>query len=426
MEEELGEAVPYWNWTEDDKVPDLYEGLKVPVRKGMDEECTCKPTGGRCGPSEHVQKNPDIKIDKENLRQNLTDAFKQLDFHKFQEKAMDAHNEIHISVGCELGAQATASYDPLFWLHHSFVDSQWAFYMELCKLRNGNCDGNLIEKSAWDDPMPPFNRRKLKNGFKNENERTLRHSTARATVDYEDNLCYKYEDLKFDDMSPEEFLENQNDGDELFALSEEDTDEIESGSDKPSAAKSASKKPQRGECGNVCKEVKGKKHCKELCTDVKSGAFVKTFVGVVLSKDSPSGVNAFDLCQDGECVKASHVSTFGINSKHADKPSEPRIDKENYKLTEVDVTAVMEKQGWTLKKDLTAKMTSTVMEGLPEPVVILKELGKGGKIVQSKVVLSPKEKRSHYGDLLEEYSKGSSKKESSKKHDKKAKRVRRA
>ena len=59
-------------------------------------------------------------------------------------------------------------------------------------------------------------------------------------------------------------------------------------------------------------------------------------------------------------------------------------------------------------------------------IVILKELGKGGKIVQSKVVLSPKEKRSHYGDLLEEYSKGSSKKESSKKHDKKAKRVRRA
>merc|ERR1711874_124325 len=167
-----------------------------------------------------------------------------------------------------------------------------------------------------------------------------------------------------------------------------------------------------GECGKVCKELKGKSYCKELCVDVKSGAFVKVFVGVVLPKVAPSGVNAFELCQGEKCVKADQVSTFGIDSKHADKPSKTKIDKENYEVAEVDVTAVMEKQGWTLKniETLTAKMTSTVMDKLPGPVVILKELEKRGKVVKGKVFRNPKEERSKYGDLLDEYSKGSSKK----------------
>ena len=109
--------------------------------------------------------------------------------------------------------------------------------------------------------------------------------------------------------------------------------------------------------------------------------------------------------------KLDQVSTFGMDSKHADKPSKTKIDKENYKITEVDVTAVMLKQGWTLKniETLTAKMTSTVMDKLPGPVVILKEPEKRGKVVQGKVFRNPKEERSKYGDLLDEYSEGSSK-----------------
>ena len=81
-------------------------------------------------------------------------------------------------------------------------------------------------------------------------------------------------------------------------------------------------------------------------------------------------------------------------------------------ITEVDVTTVMLKQGWTLKniETLTAKMTSTVMDKLPGPVVILKEPEKRGKVVRGKVLRNRKEERSKYGDLLDEYSEGSSKK----------------
>ena len=68
---------------------------------------------------------------------------------------------------------------------------------------------------------------------------------------------------------------------------------------------------------------------------------------------------------------------------------------------------LMVREGWTLKKDLTTKMTSTVMDKLPEPVVILKEVGEGGKVVQGTFILSPKEKRGLYGDLLDKYSSAS-------------------
>ena len=61
MEEELGEPVPFWNWTEDD-VPDLFEGITVPVKEGISAKCPCEATGDICGPSGRVTRRTDIKI----------------------------------------------------------------------------------------------------------------------------------------------------------------------------------------------------------------------------------------------------------------------------------------------------------------------------------------------------------------------------
>ena len=58
-----------------------------------------------------------------------------------------------------------------------------------------------------------------------------------------------------------------------------------------------------------------------------------------------------------------------------------------------------------------AKMTSSLVENLPEPVVIVKELdkdGKTGKDGKGKVTLNPKAKLDDYGEgessLLKKYS----------------------
>ena len=45
-----------------------------------------------------------------------------------------------------------------------------------------------------------------------------------------------------------------------------------------------------------------------------------------------------------------------------------------------------------------------VMKNLPEPVIIIKTFGKGGKLTESKLKFSSNEKRENYGNLLDKYS----------------------
>ena len=118
---------------------------------------------------------------------------------------------------------------------------------------------------------------------------------------------------------------------------------------------------------------------------------------------APSGVSAFDLCQGGKCVEGGKVSTFGSTFKRVNN-TKSGMDDKSFQLMETDVTHIVDEQGWTLKKPLVAKMTSTMVGNLPQPVVILKEMGKDGIAVNGKVILSPKEKRRHYGNLLQKYS----------------------
>ena len=141
---------------------------------------------------------------------------------------------------------------------------------------------------------------------------------------------------------------------------------------------------------------------------------MKVFVGVVMPYIAPTGVGTFDLCQGRKCVNAGQVTHFGSSTEHVDKPSEPRIDEKNYYIAKTDVTAVMEEQGWSLKKRLVAKMTSSMVGNLPEPVVIFKDLGEGGKVIRRNATLSPNlrgglfrsgGKQHHpYGNLLDNYS----------------------
>ena len=122
-----------------------------------------------------------------------------------------------------------------------------------------------------------------------------------------------------------------------------------------------------------------------------------------MPRAAPSGVSAFDLCQGGKCVEGGEVSTFGSTFEPVNN-TQSRIDDKSFLLVETEVTHIVDEQGWTLKKPLVAKMTSTMVRNLPPPVVILKEIGKGGIAVSWKVTLSPGEERRHYGNLLQKYS----------------------
>ena len=160
-----------------------------------------------------------------------------------------------------------------------------------------------------------------------------------------------------------------------------------------------------GRCKDVCTEVNNIKDCEAVCYSDKPGNhFAKVYVGVVMPRAQQSGVHAFNLCQDGKCVNSGKVSTFGDDGVHTKLQSGEVVDKEKFHIVEVGVTDVMVKEGWSFKKPLEAKMINKVMKNLPEPLVIIKTFGKGGKLTESKLKFSSNEKRENYGNLLDKYS----------------------
>ena len=278
----------------------------------------------------------------------------------------------------------TAAYDTLFYLHHSYVDYQWAFWQEVQRLRNQS-DPKI---EGFDQPLPPFDSSRF-----NSNTKTLQNSRAQDTFDYQKKFCYEDDQLLFDNLTPAQFIEvHQKQPVSVFG-------------GLFSMFRSSRKLPKEGRCGLVCRRIDGKRHCEEICSN--NGVFARVSVGVVLPKKAATGINVFELCQDGRCVEAGRLVTFGAHSNGKDSAgSEPaQIDKENYFLRDTDVTAVVTKQRWTLKKPFVARMTKSVVRNLPDPVVIHHQLGRKGNMDEEKIsiTINPEEKPRRYGNLIHGY-----------------------
>ena len=151
MEEELGEPLPYWDWTQDAELPGLWSlsEIDAPIKEGVNSQCP---------PSRFVSRGSNIQINKDQLKGMTREAFVQKDYSGFVSEISDPHNDVHVSIGCDMGTVRTAAYDPIFFLHHSYVDYQWAFWQELQRLRG------LTEKPQksqdiedFGEPLAPFN-----------------------------------------------------------------------------------------------------------------------------------------------------------------------------------------------------------------------------------------------------------------------------
>ena len=144
MEDALGMALPYWDWTANGQIPDLWEGLNATFRDGVKSDCLDYP--GRKYPTQCHQpcknggdpglvnrrENVDIAPDK---RESIQLAFDQPDFDRFEPMLKVPHDLAHIEIACEMSKEQTAGYDPIFFLHHTFVDYQFAFWQEVNRIR---------------------------------------------------------------------------------------------------------------------------------------------------------------------------------------------------------------------------------------------------------------------------------------------------
>ena len=222
------------------------------------------------------------------------------------------------------------------------MDYVFAYWQELQRLRGHDV---VPRVRGLVNAFAPFNNRRF-----NSKPITLRNNRGGDTFSYTENYCYEYQDLQFDGQTPLEFYDNNN----------------------------------RAERPGGTTVVRPEKEV------------VRIFIGVVTPKMMPSGFTTFDLCLGGTCVEAGRLASFG--SRNANTSSTQEVNSDTHKLTEFDVSDLLDEQGWNIFSPLEAVLTSSLVEGLPQPVII-------SKFGQAKEVKLPKGLTlKDYGDLLDEYS----------------------
>ena len=113
--------------------------------------------------------------------------------------------QVHVRIGDDMGMGNVnyAAYDPIFYLHHSYVDYQYAYWQKLQKIR-GKRQG--AKKAVRNREMPPFSGYTDPAGIDvNPIEATKKYNTQLGGLDYETNFQYCYDELTFDKMTPEQF-----------------------------------------------------------------------------------------------------------------------------------------------------------------------------------------------------------------------------
>lgn len=131
-------ALPYWNWTKDRTLPQLFWAAGNPLHN--------PPRNGEPGSGRDPALTPTTKIpDEDYIRLLSKTVISQLlgisDFEIFGGGAVDqlgqrstigrlegtGHNYIHTFVGGDMGTGGSPL-DPIFWLHHCNVDRLWTLW----------------------------------------------------------------------------------------------------------------------------------------------------------------------------------------------------------------------------------------------------------------------------------------------------------
>jgi len=118
-------AIPYWDWT-NSTIP----GLPLLANYGQWKN---GPILGKLGATAGVTSRDTTPIPYEELQQWVKTSYMQKTFCEFNFHIVQPHNTIHVKVGGDMGYPQNSSYDPIFYLHHSYVDSQYAYFQELQK-----------------------------------------------------------------------------------------------------------------------------------------------------------------------------------------------------------------------------------------------------------------------------------------------------
>nr|QCX35557.1 Hemocyanin [Lymnaea stagnalis] len=207
-------GIPYWDWTT------AFTALPTLVSQEDDNpfhhgkiyngEVTTR------APRDKLFNDPEFGAESFFYRQVLL-AFEQTDYCDFEVQFEITHNAIHSWTGGSspygMSTLEYTAYDPLFLLHHSNVDRQFAIWQALQKFRglpynSANCAIQHLRQ-----PMRPFS------DESNINAITRANSRAIDAFDY-DRFNYQYDNLNFHGLTISQLndlLEKRIEEDRIFA-----------------------------------------------------------------------------------------------------------------------------------------------------------------------------------------------------------------
>ena len=136
-------VLPWWDWTSEvshqDGLPAAYTAGGPSLQSG--------PMPAINGaPERRTARNPGDPADLPTPEQ-VEDLLDLTDFRDFSNQLQDVHDSIHGWVGGDMGAIATAAFDPVFWAHHAMIDRLWYLW----QLRHGvnNIPAVYLDKALF-------------------------------------------------------------------------------------------------------------------------------------------------------------------------------------------------------------------------------------------------------------------------------------
>jgi len=211
MEGLLGEPLPYWDWSQQDTPPaNFWQAGQV--KDGVDPRLRPSCPGSTTTTTTRQNDN----VNAEELQNMVQAALEETNYIEFNNEISNPHNLVHARIGCDMGSIAVAAYDPVFYLHHTYVDYLFAYWQELQTLRGlPHFDPDPPAAGGFGANFEPFATASV-----NSNRHTRENSRGRDQFDYRRVHCYRYDDLLFRGMTPRQFLDAsaaRNNEDRIFA-----------------------------------------------------------------------------------------------------------------------------------------------------------------------------------------------------------------
>jgi tyrosinase len=144
-------TLPYWDWSSGPSTG-VPEACRHPTYVNRSGATVSNPlySGPRAAGGQTSRRADIDATAYDDLATSAQAAMSAATFDSFQNQINGVHGSVHVRTGGDMGSVPTASYDPIFFLHHANIDRLWAQWQT-------SHPGSLPASEAMFE-LPPFNR----------------------------------------------------------------------------------------------------------------------------------------------------------------------------------------------------------------------------------------------------------------------------